>query len=627
MPQTSTLRPKEHLHFTYVAEAGHFDDIVDSFRLAAEALGHPTSFAASTLQPDAVNIILFAWRVQWPALAGQHPRCIVFNFEHLTADSFCFTESYREVLQKCYLWDYSPTNFHKNLTLGFHAADYVPLAYQPGAGTELSPQQVLPDAEQDIDVVFFGATTPRRMRVLNALLAQGVRVLSPATQAWSNAERDDHLRRAKLVLNIHQFDDSRIVEIPRLTILLRNRKAVVCELYPDSDIDPVLREAVEGARYEALVDTTLRLLADPARRAELERVGYERLVTRPQVNWLAPALTRYFQWLAQQTPVATTATDAVSPGVSVALRRPDPALAAQTRCVLEPIQVLSAAERDSVTIDPQATTVLLPGPVGRARARDAALHNAQADFIVFWEPDDLAAADRLQRQATWLTAHPEIDIVGSWLERIDGHEVQLLRAPELDHEIRAEFLGTARVLQARTCMYRRQFLLRHDLRHDAAFDGDEDEQYFLAGCAIAGARFAAIPEALCRQQVQTTPPGIVEGLKPLGMRARRALLAACFPDFNIAELETLLQLHDAYWPPDAAFAAGMLGLLTRAASSFEPGMHLERSTVTRTLRQEAVRLVRRYRGAGLIDNAWLLQQQRSAELAQFLAPARDQLMD
>lgn len=627
------LRPRPRLHFTHALESHQLDqfgDILNSFVLAAQSLGFETSVAPGTLDPQAVNIVLFAWRVRWPALAEQHPRCIVVNFEHLTPGNFCFSESYREVLRHCYLWDYSLSNLHKNLALGMRATDHVPLAHQAGAAPELPAHHVLPDSEQDIDVVFFGATTERRVRVLNELIRRGVRVVTPAPQPWSNAERDAYLLRAKLVLNIHQLDDSRVVEVHRLMILFRQRKAVVCELYPDSDIDFPLRAAVEGAPYEALVDTTLRLLGDPARRAELERKGHDCLARRSQAGFLGPALERYLQWLAQQQSVAADPpARPESPRVSIITTQWPadgcmPFLLEQDGLELECLYATGAQRAGSLApVSSDITTIVLPGRANQALAYNAALRQAQGDYIVFWETGDIWQPDRLLRLSRFLQAHPEIDVVGSWLDSPAGAS---LSVPELDHEIRAELLGTQRVLQARSCMFRRSFLQQHRLEHDVRFGSHAGLQHLLHRCTLAGARLAAIPAAL----ITTAPPG-PQGAGPTAVTGeervamQRDLLSGYFPTLTRQDHAQLALMHADHWPPDASFASRMLALLARAAGAAAASMRLEPVSLTRTLRQEAVRLLLRYREAGLVDGGWLADCLASPELAGFLAPARDAL--
>jgi hypothetical protein len=86
-----------------------------------------------------------------------------------------------------------------------------------------------------------------------------------------------------------------------LSILLRNRKAVVSELYPHSEIPPVLRDAVESCSYNELVERVHVLLADVPRRRMLEKAGPLALLgLTPQKEILAGAIQRYVAAVRQR---------------------------------------------------------------------------------------------------------------------------------------------------------------------------------------------------------------------------------------------------------------------------------------------------------------------------------------
>jgi O-methyltransferase/8-demethyl-8-(2,3-dimethoxy-alpha-L-rhamnosyl)tetracenomycin-C 4'-O-methyltransferase len=87
------------------------------------------------------------------------------------------------------------------------------------------------------------------------------------------AERDALIARAKVVLNMHYYDSS-IFEIVRVSYLLANRKAVVAECHPGTDVDPGLREAVRAVPYDGLVEACQGLVRDEDARTGLEERGY-----------------------------------------------------------------------------------------------------------------------------------------------------------------------------------------------------------------------------------------------------------------------------------------------------------------------------------------------------------------
>ena len=103
------------------------------------------------------------------------------------------------------------------------------------------------------------------------------------------AERDRAIAEAKVVLNVHFYEDS-IHEIVRTSHLLANGKAVVCECNPDTEIDEDIRRAVVAKPYGELVEACIALVGDDARRREVERQGFELFSRRSQSAMLAEAI-------------------------------------------------------------------------------------------------------------------------------------------------------------------------------------------------------------------------------------------------------------------------------------------------------------------------------------------------
>jgi hypothetical protein len=284
------------LHFTSLAPPHMVDDVVNTFVVAARKLGYEVSSERATLRTDAINIVCFAHQLLPQALQDMTVNSIVLNFEQLVSGSQAHTESYLALLRAHYVWDYSKTNLARYAEFGIDNGHYVPLGYEEEAANALHPESVLPDVLQDIDVLFFGSLSPRRERVLLAMKKKGLNVVCNEGSLWDNAYRDELIRRSKLVLNMHFFDNSRIVEIPRLSMLFRQRKAVLCELYGDSEIFPELRQVVAGTACDDLADMAVLLTSAPQLRRRLEHQGFETFRRRSQAAILGPALDDFFAW-------------------------------------------------------------------------------------------------------------------------------------------------------------------------------------------------------------------------------------------------------------------------------------------------------------------------------------------
>ena len=113
--------------------------------------------------------------------------------------------------------------------------------YRIGIGFVPQMQHIAPAAEQPTDVLFYGSINDRRRAILNALQRRACSVR--CLYGVYGAERDRAIAEAKVVLNVHFYEDS-IHEIVRTSHLLANRKAVVCECNADTEIDDDIRRAV-----------------------------------------------------------------------------------------------------------------------------------------------------------------------------------------------------------------------------------------------------------------------------------------------------------------------------------------------------------------------------------------------
>jgi hypothetical protein len=627
------------LNFTSLSSHETCGDIVEAFRLAAESLGYPTRFTPCCIVPGEINILFFFWDVPWEQIEQHHPDCIVVNFEPMVHGTHAWNERYLDVLKRCYLWEYSKSNFQRHRQLGYRNADYVALGWEPGAAEILPLADILPDAQQDIDVVFFGSLTRRRIDILEGLMARGWRVEVNRGRAWTLEERNGFMRRAKIVLNLHNWEASRVVEVPRLSILLRHRKAVVCELYPDSEVEAGVRNAVVGAPYERLIETIEQLLADAPRRAALEREALDVFSNAFAPPLVGPAIERFLGWRAQQPDRFVVAT--AMPRVTVCLTAGDSldalsqslwAWSTQQGVSLHVVLVArpEATGLDSVLAQAgiaDARLISLPVACDRATARNLALAQAQGDYVVFSDAGDIPAPERLRRQAALLQACAAIDIVGCWCGTHEGTHEGAFEFAERHQDILVEFFGP-RPLQLSACMVRRSFLERSGVRHDPEFTA-HDDLHMLCKSAAAGARFAVLPQLLHRPVAPPAPSDAdAAHAAALAARARALVLACLLPKSTGEALHKIAQLYAMYWPPTLEFAQELLHAL--ACACFKPALApelqwVEHETLTRALRHEALRLLKIFFDAGLADREWLERQFMVPEIAQFLAPASNEL--
>lgn len=254
-----------------------FDDVAHCLQYGLSTLGYAAHIQLAKIQNSCINIILGGQLISsWDAIEDD---AILFNFEQLGSNSRWVNDAYLEQMRRRVVWDYSSQNIKWLRQHGInHDARLIGLGYAPAL------TRIPTVTTQDIDVLFFGAVSERRRLILETLMARGLNVA--ALQNHFGTELDSHIARAKVVLNLHYYDGSQIFEIVRALPLFANRKAIVSEVAPQTEIAPDLRDAIVGVPYEQLVDACCALVADEQRRHALEEECFKIFSSRNQAALL-----------------------------------------------------------------------------------------------------------------------------------------------------------------------------------------------------------------------------------------------------------------------------------------------------------------------------------------------------
>lgn len=101
-------------------------------------------------------------------------------------------------------------------------------------------------------------------------------------------ERDDLVARARIVLNVHFYEQSRL-EVPRCFYLMANGRFVLSEASPDTE-ETGFAGGMAFAPYAELESACVWYLGHAAERATIAAAGRDLLHKRPQSALLAPAV-------------------------------------------------------------------------------------------------------------------------------------------------------------------------------------------------------------------------------------------------------------------------------------------------------------------------------------------------
>ncbi|MGZ6142713.1 MAG: glycosyltransferase family protein [Myxococcales bacterium] len=255
-----------------------FREVAQALHAAAVALGHDAVLTDRADLPGRQTIVF------GPNLLARFPQplspgAILYNLEQ-AGDGPWFEPAVLELFRKSPVWDYSERNAANLAAMGVPRPRVVPVGWDPVL------ERIAPSAE-DIDVLFYGSTNPRRLRVLEALQQAGARV----EIAWNvyGSRRDELIARSRVVLNLHYFE-AKVFEIVRVSYLLANGRAVVSERGAAPEEEAPFEEAVRFADYDGLVPACLDLLSNERERARLGEAGRRIMRARPETGILKEAL-------------------------------------------------------------------------------------------------------------------------------------------------------------------------------------------------------------------------------------------------------------------------------------------------------------------------------------------------
>lgn len=169
--------------------------------------------------------------------------------------------------------------------------------------------------------------------------------------------------------------------------------------------------------------------------------------------------------------------------------------------VLDDCSSDATVERVRAMHDDRIRLILNPRNIGRAGTDNAALKHVRGEYIAKMDGDDLCHPTRLARQVAYLDAHPDINMVGCFMQNF-GASTYLNRYPTTPADAQVLTLFTLPMgnpsAMLRTSLFREQ-----GLRYDATLRQTEDYDF----CAryIRQLRIATIPKPLVQYRV---PPSV-----------------------------------------------------------------------------------------------------------------------
>ena len=237
------LQPSGYIHSMALLEAAEY------VHYRCLALGYQSELAINKYGKDSLNII-FGTHIS-PENTPRFPKnTIIFNTEQLPENSTWNSQTYKEMLLKNYVWDYSSTNLS---LIGHNNKALIEFYY------EKKLARIIPTHDKKIDLLFYGSLNERRINILKKLERSGL-VVKVSTNLYGEA-RDALLSESLAVLNLHYYD-SQIFQQIRCFYPLTNNIPVISEDYPNYSAPEIYSDVIFTPKSEDLISYILRLLSN-----------------------------------------------------------------------------------------------------------------------------------------------------------------------------------------------------------------------------------------------------------------------------------------------------------------------------------------------------------------------------
>ncbi len=210
------------------------------------------------------------------------------------------------------------------------------------------------------------------------------------------------------------------------------------------------------------------------------------------------------------------------------------------------IDVIRSFSDSRIRLVKNPSRMELPGTL------NSGLALARGRYIARMDADDVSLPPRLARQVAFLDEHPDIGIVGSWVQTIGQTGGQIWRLPGEDADIRCSLLFR-NALAHPTVMIRKAALIEAGLTYDPALTRAQD--YDLWARCSGRVAMANVPQVLLHYRVHSNQATRCQQADSLAAAARVRLglirQLGRIPHAREVEIHEALSLGQL--PPDEAF--------------------------------------------------------------------------
>jgi hypothetical protein len=260
-----------------------FHEIEASVFFSLQKLGYDVTNSTNDFAPDRKNIVFGMHHCPVDVVRHDIPKdTIIYSLEQMREQPECmrWCRKYRGLE----VWDYSMRNVEVLQKAGVENIKHCKIGYVP----EISYFERNKPQDRDIDILAYLSPSPRREHIMKQF-ANNPNINFVHIQCTYGDDRDEYIKRAKLVINLHNHDNQ-IFEMVRVSHLLQNKVPVLCERNADTDFPDYMEGTVFTSTYNRFVDTAYKLLKKPEELDAQAEKGLEIFKQSPMENFLKEVL-------------------------------------------------------------------------------------------------------------------------------------------------------------------------------------------------------------------------------------------------------------------------------------------------------------------------------------------------
>jgi hypothetical protein len=267
----------------FYVHAQVFHEIEASVFFTLQRMGYDVTNSVNDFASDRRNIVFGMHHCPVDVVRHDIPKdTIIYSLEQMRDQPECirWCRKYRGFE----VWDYSTRNVEVLRKAGVENIKHFKIGYVP----EISYFERNKPEDRDIDILAYMSPSSRREHIMKQF-ADNPNINFVHIQSTYGDERDEYIKRAKLVINLHNHDNQ-IFEMVRVSHLIQNKIPVLAERNPDTDFPDYMEGTVFTSPFNNFVETAYKLLDNLQELDAQTEKGLEIFKQSPMENFLKEVL-------------------------------------------------------------------------------------------------------------------------------------------------------------------------------------------------------------------------------------------------------------------------------------------------------------------------------------------------